>query len=137
MNKEYILEKLAETTADYIGNGPHPVMAIKGTLNKGKKERENAAKSIKAHMDEMNRTGIPMTMSQFRQGIDEGRISNPLVPSFLKRHGKSIGLLGAGALAGVAGLSLLAANAQGQTPPSEPELMQVYNTPTGQMPYGQ
>lgn len=125
MNKEYVLEKLAEEVGEYIGKGPHPVVAVKGHLNKASKQRENARLLIKAHKKYMDKTGKPISMAEFTKAIEAGEIANPLKAGLLARHGKAALMIGGGALAGAAGLSLLAASQQ----PPQPDPTQMYVTP--------
>jgi hypothetical protein len=136
MNKEYVLEKLAEGVGDYIGNGPHPVATTRGVLDAQRKKSSNLKLLRESHIKHMNKTGLPITLGEFRRLIDSGEVSNPLEPGFFKRHGKTSLLLGAGALAGLVGAGMLG-NEADKTPVADPQLTQVYNAPGGQMPYGQ
>ena len=137
MNKEYILEKLAqEFVGDYIGNGPHPILGYRGYRNVKNQQKYNHSAYLKAHAEYMRKTGKPIPLSEFGRMVEAGDVPNPMKPGFLQRHGKTALLLGGGALVGIAGLSMLKDKAE-QTAPTSPELTQVYNTPGGQMPYGQ
>ena len=133
MNKEYVLEKLAESIGEYIGDGAHPIVSGKGYLNKSSKQRDNARELIKSHKRYMDETGKPIAMKDYIRAIETGEIANPLKSGFFKRHGKAALMVGGGALAGALALNLMQ-NKQQVEPQQDPLL---YAVPAGQPGYGQ
>lgn len=137
MNKEYVLEKLAQASVSEYTNSREDNLyqRWRGRRSRVKKEKSNVNVLIDAHRQYMEDTGKPVTLMEFKRLIEKGEVNNPFEPSMFKKFGKKGLLLGGAALAGVVGYNML--QSKNQTPMNEPELPQIYNTTGGQLPYGQ